>query len=162
MRIVSFLRYEGKRLMTMVELEDGTTIPMYRSSGSAGPKDSWLPFAGVMMRKEDCTKDDYDSQLYPFEKWFNNDSGWIVKMGLIIYPNGSGTLLQTTSGGDHRNPDDRLSFVLSEHTKLFREVSNFLKNTLGDIPVESFISVTGLGVNMWLKEHIKEKKEQAQ
>jgi len=161
MRIVSFLRYRGKRLMALVELEDGTTIPMYRSSGSAGPKGSWLPFAGIMMRKEDCTKDEYNSQLYPFEKWYNNDTGWIVKMGLLIDPNGSGSIL-STGVGDHRNPDDRLSFVKPEYNLPFREVSNFLKNTLGDIPVTSFISVTGLGVNMWLKDHIKEKKGQAQ
>ena len=161
MRIVSLIRYEGKRLIAMVELDDGTTIPLYRSSGSAGPKGEWLPLAGVMMRKEDCTVNEYSSQLYPFEKWFTNDTGWIVKLGLIIDPKGSGKIIQTISG-NHRDPSDRLSFVNAEYNEIFQEASNFLKSTLGDISVLAFISVSGEGINIWLKEHIKEKREQVQ
>jgi len=160
MKILSILTHYD-RVMCLVALLDSESnkvvVPMYRSTGKAGVKGAWFPFAGIALEKED---QGYKSQLYPWLNLFDNDSGWIVKMGCKIHLNETTAKAKFTHLGDlkisHKDVDNRLNPVTDIGVD-FKVVSEFLGTILDNsISHNLFTNVNEEGVNRWIKETSKE------
>jgi len=94
MQIISITAYGG-RLMALISVE-GYIVPMYRSTGKAGVRGEWFPFAGILITEGKGVS----TMIAPFHEMVDNHSGWIVKGALAIHktPKGLWPLLGGPKG----------------------------------------------------------------
>ena len=151
MKILSLTAHYG-RLLALVAIGN-KVVPMYRSTGKAGVKGEWFPFAGILIDSGKEKK----SMLTDFTKYSSNDFGWIVKMAACIISS-KGTIqlkIRYTQTGNHRNRITRLT-VEDFPVDLF-SVSEYLNNTLGsEVNTNYFVNVNEVGVNLWIKSITKD------
>jgi hypothetical protein len=152
MRVISLTAYYG-RVLALVAIGN-RVIPMYRSTGKAGVKGEWFPFAGVLI----TSGEGKDSMLVDFTEYSSNDYGWIVKMATCLsFIEGTIKLaIRWTKNDDHRNVNSRLTVDGDFPVDLFN-VSKYLSDTLGsEINARYFVKVNEVGVNTWIREVTKD------
>jgi hypothetical protein len=152
MRILSLVAYYG-RVMALVAIEN-RVVPMYRSTGKAGVKGEWFPFAGVLITSGKGKA----SMLVDFTEYSSNDFGWIVKMAACLtFTKGTTQLkIRWTKNDNHRNVKNRLTVEGDFPVDLFR-VSNYLSDNLGsEVNSNYFVKVNEVGINRWIREVAKD------
>jgi len=157
MKIIGVVLYE-RRQIALVQVGK-KLVPMYKSTGSAGKKGEWFPFAGIYIPAEDASENEAKSMLFKFD--FMMPRGWIIKYACYLYHGDNGKtkikLSDTEAGKDHskhRDPVARRSTTDADFDINLHKVAKFLK--CFEVNNKLLHEVTDVGVNIFLRQTAKD------